>query len=273
MPYVIFNSTNIAGAMFVPEKIQTQPAGSFGYILEDFLRTSDGLPRTHGAYPSTVPSIDYRFMKCYGAKTGVPDIINLYEDLWFPLTESMQWLWMNVNCMATFHKLYSNLTAAQRTQAMAWYKNLTSGGRYATNGMAWDNGRKDFVSSSNMSATRLVEQEQITCSQNRVKLTGRTETFHSDYLQLGTRPYLHHEIVCADPKMAIPDRTSPLYANFVIDILSKDWLCHTPTISTGKNLGGGVYEIAPFSQFDGNAKHILWGKNGLGWIRSDWIKL
>lgn len=250
-------------------------AGDYATVLPDYKRTSDHLPRTHGEYPETIPSIDYIHMKSYGSNVGVPDVINLYDDVWVKLDEKKQWLWMDINCMSQFGSIYRFLEKAQKENAMASYKSLTSGGRAFTNGTAWDNGRKDYVIPENLYRTQVVEQEQLLCSLNKVKVVGSPRTFFSNYLGLGGKNYEHLPIECLDPqRINIPSRLdTTLYVNFVIDIISKDWLCHNPSTSSGKNLGNAIYEINKFPQFGEKSKFLLWGANGVGWIRSDWIRV
>ncbi len=249
-------------------------SGEYARVLADYERTSDHRPRTHGQYPETIPSIDYINMKSYNSNVGVPDVINLYDDLWVKLDEKKQWLWMDINCMSQFGTIYRLLKPEQKKEAMESYKSLTHGGRAFTNGTGWNDGRKDYVIPENLYRTQLVEQEQLLCSLNTVKVIGNPRNFFSNYLGLGGKNYEHLPIECLDPvKINIPSRFDTfVYIDFVTNILSKEWLCHSPSTSSGKYLGGGVYEINKFPQFGEKSKFLLWGANGIGWIRSDWIR-
>ena len=234
----------------------------FARILADYERTSDHRPRTHGAYPETVPSVDYRKMKDYKANAGMPDQMNLFDDLWFELRSDKQWLWMDVCCLSQYGRRYADLTVTQMRAAKAQWASLTDGGRCFTNGTGWNNGFRDWVQPKNTTAAKGVQQEQVVCSLNTVKVIGAPKTINSNYLGLGAKPYLHYPIECVNPARPLPTPEV---------LLAQPWLCHKPTVSTGKHLGGGVYEIDPFPQFDEKSRYILWGKNGIGWIRADWI--
>ena len=260
-----FESVVISGKTFIPQTVISPDAYPyFAYIMPDYKRTSDHNPRTHGMYASTTAaSIDYRYMKCYTANVGVPDVINLYDDDWFPLDYSMQWLWMDACCLSLFGRKYKELNSEEKRYALLSWKTLTDGGRAFANGKGWDDGYRDFIIPANIGAN-LVEQEQVTCSMNKVKVIGEPKEFFSNYLGLGNKKYWHYPIECLNPNARLPDAK---------DLLTMDWLCHRPTTSSGKNLGGGKYEINNFPQFREKSKVILWGKNGVGWIRSDWVSL
>ena len=235
----------------------------FARILADYERTSDHRPRTHGKYPETIPSVDYAHMKDYTANIGMPDQFNLFDDLWFELNSAKQWLWMDINCLAQYGKRFANLTSAQKTEAKAQWASLTDGGRCFTNGTGWNNGYRDWILPKNSAAAKGVQQEQVVCSLNTVKVIGAPKNINSNYLGLGPKSYLHYPIECVDPARPLPTPEV---------LIAQPWLCHKPTISTGRPLAGRAYEITPFSQFNEQSRYILWGKNGVGWIRADWIK-
>ena len=120
-----------------------------------------------------------------------------------------------------------------------------------------------------------MEQESIVCSSpdglpyeqfNIVKIIGDPVPFTALYYDSQDVPkrYLHYPIEVLDVKKPLP---------LAKDLLNMRWLCHRPSVSTGKKLSVG-YQIDFFPHFERESRYILWGLNTtVGYIRCDWIKV
>lgn len=246
--------------------------GRFARIKKDWERTSDGLPRTGGLYwKTTTPSYDYRNMKDYGAHMGMPDQFNRFDNEFIELENNQQWLWMNVCCQATWKKNYDELSKIEREYAKSQWKSLTWTGRCFNNGSGREDGYDDFVLPFRGNKNIGMNQESVVCSSpdgypnNLVKIVGEPVKFTSIYL--ATKPpksLWHYPIEVINVKKPLPKAS---------ELVNMNWLCHSPSISTGKKLSVG-YQIQEFSQFYGKSKYILWGNGtNIGYIRADWVEL
>lgn len=268
----------IGGYNFKP--IDTYP--KYAYILKDWQRTSDHHPRTGGLYwQTTVPSIDYANMKDYTAHRGMPDQFNRYDDEFIELGGRQQWLWMNVCCQTTWGKDYAELDRQTQIIAKENWKNLTWNHLCFNNATGREDGYDDYVLPFNGWRDTGMKQESIVCStpdkyneyddMNLVKIIGEAVPFRANYLGKPAERIMHYPIEVIDVKKPLPSAK---------ELVNKKWLCHRPSVSTGKYLGGGKYQIDPFPQFQSpitgmpESRYILWGNGtSTGYIRTDWVKL
>ena len=236
-------------------------------VKRDYEWTSDHLPRTQGRYAGiTKPSYDFRNMKDAGANVhvGMPDQYAFQPNSFLPLKKSWQYLLMDVNCLAHWHKPYSDLTPTERAQAKEWWSSFVMDSTCFTNGTSWKSGYTDYIQGLNLAANKPIEWEQILCSGNVVMvLSDELLPMRVTYLATAAATYLHRPIQTLDITQPVP---------LPSDLLAMPWVCHQPDISTGEPLAGGRYGHAPFPQFDDDSRYLLLSKGGVGYYRADWLE-
>lgn len=228
----------------------------FVRILPSWRITSDHKPRRW--------SIDFKTMKDYNplATNGMPDQFAAHVNQWIELRQDKQFLWMNACCLAAYGQRYDTMNVTMKKIARVQWAGLTHGGRAFTNGRGWNNGRRDYIQPYNPTATKMVEQENVVCSTNLLKVIGDPVPFTLNYLGVTAR-HLHYPVEALDP-------TKPLPAPE--ELLEKPWLCHTPTTATVIQNADGSWKVDPFHWFNSESRYIFWAKGGIAYYRCDWVE-
>lgn len=208
---------------------------------------SDGLARQKSIDWAVKGASGQYLYKDYGAAIGVPDQYYFYQDIWVPLTKKRaEWLF-NVQCLSWSGKRFNALTAAQKTFAKAEWKELFDDGRCFTNHTGTDT-RHDYINGTHTDRIDM-EYQLLLLGGNKVDVLGDVEMLPEKYFGI-QKAYPHRLIRTVDIDH-LPEPEA---------FLEDPYVCHLCTTIKPDGSHG------LFPQFEGQARGVLWSKNGRAWI-------
>jgi hypothetical protein len=177
-------------------------------------------------------------MKDYGAVIGLPDQMQMHDNIWIRMTQAVQ-LWLfDVLCLA------SGLSGS--TARDEWRQYLDDG-RCFTNGSGTDT-HHDYIRGTNAAADDMY-WEPLICAGNRVDVIGEAVSISKRYFGVQAS-YRHYPVRVLDPlKLPTPQ-----------EFLMDPCVCHVPTTIKPDGTHG------VFPQFGGRAVYPLWAVGGKAWV-------
>lgn len=190
---------------------------------------------------------EFMGMKDYGAVIGLPDQMQMHENIWIRMTKTVQTWLFDVLCLSAYGVLPSMMGTSLLKQAKNEWAVYLDDGRCFTNRSGTDT-HHDYINGTNTSADDMM-WEPLICGGNQVEVIGNAVNIPKRYFGVQSN-YKHYPVRVLDP-LKLPSPQT---------FLTDPAVCHKPT--TIKPTG----EHGVFPQFGGRAVYPLWAVGGKAWV-------